>query len=223
MLNKDKRSLMLCLVIGDGCLHYIRNNGKVYGGITIQHGLEQSDYISWKAQMLSALTGKNVKVRTAQKGTAVQCSLCWKRLRAWRKFCYPNGKKDRARIFRFIRHPEMALAIWLADDGYNETSAQLRLFSCGSKDQAPIVEWLKQFNVAPRVKTQHVKWIGKDYEYVKFTVEDSLKLWALCRDFLLQFRSMRHKFRYIEHKYQQRVLQRTPPNGDDIVSTGRNI
>ena len=75
MFNKDKRSLILLLALGDGCLHYIKNNGTIYGGLTIDHGIDQADYQKWKAQMLSEITGRDVKVRTGHKGKSIQVSV----------------------------------------------------------------------------------------------------------------------------------------------------
>lgn len=219
MLNKDKRSLLLCLVLGDGCLHYVRNGDKLYGGITIDHGIKQADYQAWKAQLLSFVFSKSVKVRTGHKGNSVQVSVTMKRLRAWRKFTYPNNKKSIPRILRFIRHPELAISILLMDDGYVERSASekklysacFRIYLC---DQTP--EELKEFSVWIKAnfdvetKVAYQKTRGKSYPFLKLTQTDSLKLWQKIRDFVLQFKSMRYKFRYIESIYQHKFLQRVP-------------
>jgi hypothetical protein len=241
MLNKDKRSMVLSLVLGDGCLHYIKNNGRIFGGLTIDHGIKQADYQSWKASLLSTIFNKNIKVRTGHKGKSVQLSLCTKRFRAWRKFCYPNNKKDIAKILPFINNPAFALAIWLADDGYaevgknikspNSISSRLRIFTCDQSipTQEVIIKWFKtQFNVNAKIKYAHSKQQNKSYPYIKFTQEDSLKLWGIIRDFILQFKSMQYKFRHIEQVYQLRILQRVPDRrfkstkSDDIVQPPSN-
>jgi len=205
VLNKDKRSLILCFALGDGCLHYIKNAGSLYGGLTIDHGLAQADYVSWKAKMLTEICGRNVKMRTGHKGNSIQVSVCMKRIRAWRKHCYPHGKKSINRILRFIRHPELATAIWLMDDGYVEPtiqngklySASLRIFSCDETDQAPLIAWFtKHMQVTPRVLYQ------RRYPFLKFNAKDSLLLWKTIRGFVLQFKSMQHKFRHIEQRFQ---------------------
>jgi hypothetical protein len=229
MLNKDKRSLLLALSIGDGCLHYIRNNGKIYGGLTIDHGIEQSDYQSWKAKLLSDIMNKPVNMRTGHNGQSVQVSICMKRIRAWRKFCYPNNKKDISKILPFIRHPEFTLAVWLMDDGYVETNGnrkggRFRLFVCDQKEESlnKMILWFqKEFDVTPIIKFQKTN--NKQYPFLKFNQVDSLKLWKPMRDFVLQFRSMKKKFRYIENTYQFQLAQRTPEKSDDIVGTNSNI
>lgn len=215
--------MVLSLVLGDGCLHYIKNNGKLYGGLTIDHGIEQSDYQKWKAELLSNILNRNVKVRTGHKGKSVQISVCMKRFKAWRKFCYPGGKKDVSKILRFINNPEFAFAVWLMDDGYCEPSfskladgskknygARFRIFSCETsfENQPNLIDWFnKNLEVNPKVLIQKTK--GKSYPYLKFNQNDTLFLWEKVREFILQFKSMRYKFRHIESIYQKRMAQRS--------------
>lgn len=214
MLNKDKRSLLLMLVLGDGCLHYIRNGKKMYGGLTIDHGIQQADYQAWKAKLMSEITGREVRLRPGHKGKSVQVSVCMKRLRAWRKFCYPGGKKNRSRIFPFIRHPELATAVWICDDGHAETNGgQLRIYTCSSTEDThdDITAWFKKhFDVETRLKWANSIHYKKPYRFIKFTQADSLKIWAVIREFCLQFKSMQHKFRSIEKIYQSKCIQRLP-------------
>lgn len=221
MLNKDKRSMILCLVLGDGCLHSLTKNGKLYGAITIDHGIEQADYQAWKAKLLSDIFQKDVKLRTGHKGKSVQVSVAKKQLRAWRKFTYPNGKKSLPKILKFIRHPELAIALWLMDDGYVEPSitnginysAAFRIFTCDQTDQqqVEIMNWLKvNFDVESKVR--FTKKGNKRYPFIKINCKDSLKIWDKIRDFVLQFKSMKYKFRYIEQIYQSRIVQRIPDN-----------
>jgi len=222
MTNKEKRSLLLSMILGDGCLHNTSNNNS--GAITVDHGIEQSDYITWKSQIVSKLVNREVKVRTGHKGKSVQFSVCFKKFKAWRKFCYPNGKKSIERILPFIKHPEFAVAIWLMDDGYVEPSyskladgskvnygARFRIFTCDQpvKDQDFIINWFKtNLDVNPKIKYQKKK--DKEYPFLKFTQEDSLKIWEKIRDTVLKIKSMRTKFKHIEDIYQKKLLQRNP-------------
>lgn len=225
MLRKDLRSLILSLVIGDGCLHYLErnegNNKKLYGSLTIGHGIAQADYMAWKANLLSEITGRKVKVRTTHNGKTVQISCCMKRFRVWRKFCYPNGKKDISRILPFITNPYMCIAIWLMDDGYVETSisklangkkknysASLRIFTCDEtiENHEYMIKWFKDnFGANLKIKYQNSKKENKSYPFLKINCQDSLNIWHVIRDFVLQFKSMRYKFRYIEEIYQERL------------------
>lgn len=223
MLNKDKRSLCLMMVLGDGCLHYV-GSAKRYAALTIDHGIAQSDYQSWKAQLLSNIFERDVKVRQGHKGKSIQVSVCNNTFRAWRKFTYPNGKKDLAKILPFIRHPEMAMAVWLMDDGYVEPSiskladgskknygARFRIFTCDQtqETQDSIIKWLgDNFNIKAKVHLQ--KKGDKQYPFLKINQEDSLLVWEKIRTFVLGFKSMRHKFRHMEELYQYRMAQRVP-------------
>lgn len=217
MMNRDKRSLLLALVLGDGCLHYTSN--KISGAITIDHGIEQADYQAWKAKLLSDIFEKNVKVRTGHNGKSVQVSVALKRLKAWRKFTYPNGKKSIPKILKFIRHPEFALMVWLMDDGYVEPSinngklgaAAFRIFTCDQNEaeQAEIMKWLKDnFDIESKIRYSKKK--DKYYPFIKINTSDSLKIWEKIREVVLQFKSMQYKFRHIETYYQYKISQRTP-------------
>lgn len=238
MLRKDVRSLTLCLVLGDGCLYTMKRKKKLYGGLAIDHGIKQADYQKWKAELLSKLYKRDVKVRTGHKGKSIQIAICDKRFRAWRKFCYENGKKSLGQILRFIRHPEMAIACLLMDDGYVEPSLDKRYpdkvysaaFRIFTNDQSK--ESLDQFqawlrtNFGVESKIRFVKnTTGKIEPFVKINCQNALKLWHKIREFILQFKSMKYKFRYIEHIYQLRVIQRVPGNyqvPDDIVKSISN-
>lgn len=223
MTRKELRSLLLCFAIGDGCLHNVKNNGRLYGYLTIDHGIGQADYQSWKAQMLSKLLDRNVKCRSGHKGKSVQVSVGFKRMRAWRKFIYKDNKKDLTRLLPFIQHPEFAIMVWLMDDGYVEPSistlkdgskvnygARFRIFT---EDQTieqneVIIEWFKEnLNVEPKIKLRKDKRRNKSYPFLKFTQEDSLKIWEIIREKVLSIKSMQYKFRYIEEIYQRKRKQ----------------
>lgn len=139
------------------------------------------------------------------------------RFRAWRKFVYRNNKKDISKILPFIRHPEMALAIWFCDDGNVQVSGgktpstkfRLHTESQDKKTQEFIVEWLRlNFDVEAKIFIRKNK--NKQYYCLKFSVQESLRLWAIIREFVLQFKSMQHKFRHIEHRFKIELSQRLP-------------
>lgn len=227
MKNKDKRSLLLSMILGDGCLHYTSN--KVSGAITVDHGIEQADYVTWKANLVSQITQRNVKTRQGHKGKSMQFSVCFKKFKAWRKFCYPNGKKSLNKILPFIKHPEFAFAIWLMDDGYVEpsiyedktTHARFRIFTESQpiEDHENFIGWFnKHLNITPKIHFYNCKKRKKKLPFLKFNQADSLLIWEKIRDMVLQFDSMKYKFRHIEEVYQSKILQRTPDiKSDDIV------
>ena len=148
-----------------------------------------------------------------------------KRFKAWRKFCYPNGQKDVTKVLKFINNPEFAFAVWLMDDGYCESSiskladgskknygARFRIFTCETPidRQEELIKWFRDnLNVEPKVKVQKNNKTKKEYPFLKFNQSQSLELWGKVREFVLQFKSMRYKFRYIESIYQKRIVQRS--------------
>lgn len=237
MERKDVRSLILSLVLGDGCLSLtsLSKTGKRYGILAIQHGEKQRDYLEWKVDLVNNLLKKKIKPGKHKRGPTLWTTD--RRLKAWRKFIYSDGKKDINKILPFIKHPEFALAVWLMDDGYVEPSidkkynklysASLRVFTCATpvSDQEEIILWFyDHFGVTPRIKFQKrgnkgYAPQGDDHLFLKLTVEDSMQIWGKVRDFVLQFDSMKHKFRYIEALYQVRVIKCTAKSVDldDIV------
>ncbi len=216
MTHKEKRSLVLSFALGDGCLHYNFRRNRVYGGLTFDHGLKQTDYVTWKANYVSNLFNKELKVRQGHKGKSMQYRIGGRIFKALRKFCYPNDKKTARKMLPFIQDPEFALMVWLMDDGYVEPSitnkicysARFRLLTFGfdREDQIVIRDWLnKNFNLNVVIKTTFDKKANCTYEYIKFNTPDSLKVWPKMRDFILSFDSMKYKFRHMEKIYQDRI------------------
>ena len=213
--------MILSLVVGDGCLSVVKWGNGTMGKLTIDHGIKQSDYQKWKAELLSNILDKRIKVSTGHKGKSIQIQLYHRRFKAWRKFCYPNGKKDVTKIIKYINNPWFFVAVWLMDDGYCESSiskladgskrnygARFRIFSCETplEKQDDLINWFQEnTETVPKVKIQKNKKTKKSYPFLKFTQEDSLKIWKEIREFVLQFKSMRYKFRYIEQIYQKKL------------------
>lgn len=221
MLNKDKRSIILSMVLGDGCLHRTSTG---YWALTVDHGIKQSDYVAWKASLVSKVMERDIKLRQGHNGNSVQFSLCNKKFRPWHKFVYRGGKKDISRILPYITNPELAVAIWLMDDGYVEPSfsklasgekknygARFRIFTNSEtiSSNERIIEWFTRIlGITPKIHFLNRKQTGKQEPFLKFNQEDSLKLWKIIREFVLQFKSMQYKFRYIEQIYQYKMSQR---------------
>ena len=219
--------MVLSLCIGDGCLHYINRKGRQYGGFTVSHCVAQKDYLEWKAQLLSQITGRAVRVRNCNKPNkkheAYQLSVCMKRFRSWRKFLYPNGKKDVTKILKYIDNPYFCMAVWLMDDGYVEPSiskladgskklygARFRIFSCETpvENQKILIDWIEdKTGCKAKVKFMKRHYKEQDDPFLKFNQTDSLKLWGEIREFVLQFDSMKYKFRHIEEIYQRKMSQ----------------
>ena len=225
MENRDKRSILLSFVLGDGCLHRSgpaqRNK---MGYISIKHGWKQEDYVHWKASMLSKVMNKEVKVHSAKSTVKAlnktydqfKIQIGWKRMRAWRKFCYPNEMKSFKRILPFINHEEFALAVWLMDDGSVDASKKTRvdgtnikvccglnlyLGECFKEDAEYCQKWMKEkFNIDCKLKWQAYKYKGtlRYYPHLRFNVQQSIQVWNIIKDTVISIPSMRQKFSVLE-------------------------
>lgn len=232
MENKDKRSLLLATILGDGCLHY---NGpkKTTAYISIKHGHMQKDYVEFKSKLLSIVTTRDVNVRgttsyvKALDKTYAQnvISIGWKRMRAWRKFVYLQDIKRHGRILPFIKHPILASALWLMDDGTSSTGPANRsdqknkdrvftgfvlyLGEVFREDAYDCLHWFERtYKIKPKLRWQKVKYKGaiKTYPELRFTVADSLYIWKNIRNIVIQIPSMLKKFEKVEQRFQRTDL-----------------
>lgn len=228
MKNKDKRNIVFSMLLGDGSIGVYTTDNFKTGRMTIDHGLTQADYQQWKASLLELVFNSKIRLRQGHKGKSVQLMVRNKKIRVWHKFTYPNNRKSIPNILRWINNPWFAVAIWLMDDGYCEPSisklatgekvnygARFRIFTATQTDEEmiSIQSWLDaNLNVKSKIKKHLDTRQQKHYPLIKFTGEDTLKIWGQIRDLVLQFESMRYKFRHVEQIYQSRNVQRTPAN-----------
>ena len=234
MTNKEKRSKVFSMLLGDGCIGVYKTDGYKTGRLVIDHGLSQSDLQKWKAQQLSEIFNQPVKTGYGHKGKSMQLCVRNKKFKAWRKFTYPNGRKSLPLVLKYITDPIFAMAVWLMDDGYCEPSfskladgskknygARFRIFTATQTDEEmlQIKEWIdREFNVNCSIKKHYDSRQKKYYPLIKLGAPDTLKVWKLIRDLVLQFESMKYKFRYVEQIYQFKITQPTPSDKlDDIV------
>lgn len=195
MQNKDKRSILFCFLLGDGRL-------STQGKLTIAHNVKDNDYVAWKTNILSKIAEKEINIRRFD--DHLTFSFNWNRLHAWRKFCYKDGRKCLDRILKYIEHPWMAIAIWLADDGWVDNEGRIHI---KSKD---IIDDMGVFISWWRLNGIELKYLKYPNEYIfKLNRVDSAIVWSNVRETLLEIRSMRNKFSLLEKRYQTKLLQDT--------------
>jgi len=228
MRNKDKRNLVFSLLLGDGSIGVYETDNFKTGRLTIDHGISQRDYQEWKAQQLSLVFNQQVKTRFGHRGKSIQLMVRNKKIKVWHKFTYPNNRKSIPRLLKWINDPKLAIALWLMDDGYCEPSitkladgtkknygARFRIFTATQTDEEMnnIKAWLdNNFQINCTIKKHLDSRQQKYYPLIKINGTDTLKIWEQIREFVLQFKSMQYKFRYVEQLYQSRNTQRTPTN-----------
>lgn len=225
MLNKDKRNLVFCMLLGDGCIGVYKTDRYKTGRLVIDHGISQADYQAWKAQLLEIAFVQPVRLYTGHKGKSVQIQMRNKKFKTWHKFTHVNNRKSIPNILRWINNPWLAIAIWLMDDGYCESSiskladgskknygARFRLFTATQtpEEMEKIKVWLdEKLGINCSIKYHKDTRQKKEYPLIKINGADTLKIWTKIREVVLRFKSMRYKFRHVEEIYQSKFLQRT--------------
>lgn len=144
-MNSRKKSILIALCIGDG---YITHQKQVkkgrtyqYNYLEISHGQYQEEYIKWKANLCTSITGKRCRVRTkfykeksicgnkptpSSIGYTFTCSAPY--FRVLRKWLYPNNQKKLSIKYLNYLDPE-GLAIWFCDDGSTYVNEKRKNFS----------------------------------------------------------------------------------------------
>ena len=244
MTNKEKRSIILSCVIGDGNISEINvyNGVNSSGSINIKHGIKQGDYLKWKAEILSKIKDKEINILDkvsyvkALDKSYDQKAIQWvsKKFRAWKRIFYHNKVKDIPKILKFIRHPYFATAVWMMDDGSCTRTTKKNgtvvftgfvLYTCdqSEKSNEEMIDWFKiQFpGIMPKIKWTKMKYKGtiRQYPYIRFSNKDSLTIWKMIEPFVSQIPSMKEKFKVMytyADKCYYNSLQHSEMN-EDIV------
>lgn len=193
MRSKDKRSILFCFLLGDGSLS---NSGL----LTIRHSVKDNDYVAWKTNILSKITDKDTNIRSSQEHLSF--SFFWNKLNDWRHSSYKDGKKCLDKILQYVEHPWMAIAIWMADDGWVDKEGRIHIKSKNVviEDMKIVMKWFSNLGV----EVKYLKY--DDYYIFKFNRVDSGKIWHETRETLLEIRSMRIKFSLLESRHQAKLL-----------------
>lgn len=149
-----KKSLLIALVLGDGCIteqtKTVKGRTYRYSNFEVIHSEKQKEYIEWKAEICRSITGrkcvikeKPVPERTIASGKttpalmAYRFTCCHKYFRILRKWLYPNGKKKLDVKYLNYLTPE-GLAIWYMDDGSTYISKKYECdFTCEISTHIP--------------------------------------------------------------------------------------
>lgn len=231
MLNKNKRSLILSMALGDGCISYgggYKNGNYSSGKLSIKHGAKQKDYLDWKADLLSNTLNKKINVHPTKSYVSTlnktydqyQLSFTYKRMRAWIKIFRKNGIKDIPKMLQFINNPELAAAMWLMDDGSCSSPKKkngtkvfggLILYVCdqSSENVDKIAAWWKtNFEVEPKIKFQKMLYKGdiKYFPNIRFNTQDSIKIWNKISKYVCQIPSMEAKFASVKIRAKRKDL-----------------
>lgn len=188
-----KKSILIALCIG-----HISNKikkGKTYNYLEISHGQHQGEYIQWKANLCTSVTGRKSKVRRkkykAKKINGVPESLGYTFVntspyfRILRKWLYPNNKKKLSK--KMISYlDELGLAIWYMDDGCTYVSKTGKTFTAEISTHIPendaqeLIDLFKEkWNI-----TFHLHKKGKNQFNIRAYSSNALKFLKLIEPFV---------------------------------------
>lgn len=141
-----KKSILIALCIGNGCISKQIKRDRTYNYLEISHRQHQGEYIQWKANLCTSVTGRKSNVRRkkykAKKINGVQESLGYTFVntspyfRILRKWLYPNNKKKLSK--KMISYlDELGLAIWYMDNGCTYVSKTGKTFTAEISTHIP--------------------------------------------------------------------------------------
>jgi recombination protein RecA len=124
-MNKNDRSILLGMLLGDGCLkrkHHTKKDGSesVYYEYVLCHSIKQKDYLEHKLNIFHRIMGgkrPSIHKEKSKLGESVRFSRCHKSFRILHKYLYSKNNKKyiTERVLNYLT-PE-AIAIWYMDDG----------------------------------------------------------------------------------------------------------
>ncbi len=228
-MNKNDRSLLLGMLLGDGCLktkRHLKQDGSesVYYEYVLCHSIKQQDYLEHKLNLFHKIMGgkkPSVSYEKSKLGESVRFSRCHKSFRLLHKYLYSNNNKKffTDRVLNYLT-PE-AIAIWYMDDGGVKrtlrkdgtvSSCQMMLSTYCSEQQATLIlDYFSRKWGINGFKKLHKK---SNSWYLVFNTTEGRKLEALTSPYIIP--SMQYKL----PSYRiTRVLgtQTETLMGDDIV------
>jgi len=202
-LPYDVEQVLIGSLIGDGGLKKGKSSSYYE-----THSLKQSEYLKWKAEILSSFFGGNVKIRNEKDGRKfiTFSTRCHPILTELRGLWYPNGKKT-IPMQELQKLDKLSLAVWYQDDGYYNYEKRMCGIALGKKFrfQEPIVEdWFKgRCGLDPHIVTKIKN------PCLHFSVKDSTQFLQLIVEYVHP--SMIYKLGHlhpanqakIEEKYRQ--------------------
>lgn len=194
---------------------------------SFHHSTKQEDYALWKKEQIDSFFRKkgierkyswksnipNYNKKNGKTYYYCQYRLYWsKYFRIFHKWVYREDKTKRAKFLLNHIETHKHLSIWFMDDGSEEwnnnkhkdgsiykTNPRLMLHICNFsiEEAKEMVEWFKvKYNVEPRViKTT------KGQPRLRFTANDSRKIFPLISVFVKQTNTGKNKFKLCLERY----------------------
>lgn len=202
-MNTKKRSLLLGMLLGDGCLKtkvHTKQDGStsVYYEFVIAHSIKQKEYLEYKQNLFHSLIGgKLPKLNYEARTNSFRFSRAHRIFRLFHKTLYSNNNKKyfTDKVFRYLT--PQSIALWYMDDGgiswnfWNgkKASCEMRLYTYFSEAEADraIAYFADKYQI--RVKKRH--YMKRGQWNLIFNTTESRKFESLISEFVIP--SMRYK------------------------------
>lgn len=202
-MNTKKRSVLLGMLLGDGCLKtktHLKKDGEksVYYEFVLAHSQKQKEYLEHKLDIFhSIMGGKKPKLCYEQRTNSYRFSRCHKSFRIFHRTLYSNNSKKyfTEKVFRYLT-PE-SLAIWYMDDGgvsksgYKGriTSCEMRIYTYFSEGEADLA--VNYFKTKWGINVKKRKYSKKNQWNLIFNTKEGSKFELLISPFIID--SMKYK------------------------------
>lgn len=202
-MNLKKRSILLGMLLGDGCLktkiHHNKDGSvSTYYEYVLAHSYKQKEYLERKLDIFHSLIGgKRPKIIYEKRTNSYRFSRCNKIFRLFHRTLYSKNNKKyfTEKVFKYLT-PE-SLAIWYMDDGGvskskykgKVTSCEMRLYTYFSEEEADIA--VNYFKNKWDITVKKRKYSKTDQWNLIFNTKESIKFELLISPFIIE--SMKYK------------------------------
>lgn len=203
-MNKHSRSLLLGMLLGDGCLKtkkHTQSDGTVstYYEYVLCHSTKQEDYLRIKLELFHSIIGgkkpkicyESPKLSNGETYSSCRFSKCDKSFKLLHKYLYSKNNKKyiTERVLKYLT--PQAIAIWYMDDGGlskskredgSVSSVQMRLNTyCTELEADNIVTYFNTLGINPNKN----KYGQKDQWNIRFNTGEAKKFELLVKDYVI--------------------------------------
>jgi hypothetical protein len=197
--------LIAILTMGDG---YINKEGR----IVVEHSVKQEDFLNWKKELIEKEFNVKLHVYHNIKKNTKSIYLDRKSIfLPLREFGYVNNKKVISNFLSLVsvENSDFALAMLLFDDAaINRASIKLCVCDSNEEDINKISQWLKdRYKITSYIRYEKHNNYKKSYPFLIINEFETMVVWSHIKKYVNNIPSMRHKFRNIILKYNEKYNQ----------------
>lgn len=213
-LNEDQKQIFLGSYLGDGS---VSNHGANRNRLRVIHGVKQSDYCSWKANMFGSELSI-IQNNGFSKKPAIRFSTkCF----AFSEGDFLHDKKNHCPDWILEKLDWRGMAIWYMDDGNLNTSKnRITLYTCSFdiESQEKFVKKFKSLGIDCEVKELFYKKRNKKFLSIVFNAENTRKFLDKVSPYIHE--SMSYKSNNMFENKNQHIWNDKYLNYNHIVCDG---